>query len=107
MTLRSTARESDAFPPVSPPGDGSEGQARARTHDAGAPALVDRDAAAAMLGTSARHVRRLVHERRIPYYRIGGKVRFSPTELQAWVEWMAIRPSTRVGTVSRGGRVAG
>jgi excisionase family DNA binding protein len=58
--------------------------------------LVDRDAAAARLGASARHVRRLVQERRIPYYRIGGKVRFSPVELEAWVDSMAIRPRARV-----------
>jgi excisionase family DNA binding protein len=61
------------------------------------PSLVDREAAAALLGTSARHIRRLAQERRIPYYRIGGKVRFSVVELEAWVDSMAIAPRTRVG----------
>ena len=61
------------------------------------PPLVDRDAAAELLGTSARHIRRLVQERRIPYYRIGGKVRFSVVELQAWVDSMAIAPRTPFG----------
>jgi excisionase family DNA binding protein len=107
MTRRSTGAELEDSPRVTRRRGGVGDSARARSHDAATPALVDRDAAAALLGTSARHIRRLVQERRIPYYRIGGKVRFSPTELQAWVESMAIRPTTRIAIVRRGGRVAG
>lgn len=48
--------------------------------------LVDITAAAAALGTSPRHVRRLVYERRLPYFKVGGKVRIDRRELAAWVD---------------------
>ena len=38
------------------------------------------------LGTSTRHVRRLVQERRIPYIKLGRPVRFDPAEIEAWLD---------------------
>ena len=41
---------------------------------------------AARLGVDVRHVRRLVHERRIPYIKWGHLLRFDPDELTAWID---------------------
>lgn len=38
------------------------------------------------LGVDVRHVRRLVHERRIPFIKWGHLLRFDPTEVQAWID---------------------
>jgi excisionase family DNA binding protein len=37
------------------------------------------------LGITVRHVRRLVPERRMPYYKVGRLVRFDPTEIATWL----------------------
>lgn len=49
-------------------------------------ALVDMAAAAEIIGTSTRHVRRLVFERRIPYVKVGHYVRFDIDELDQWID---------------------
>lgn len=38
------------------------------------------------LGVDVRHVRRLVHERRIPYIKWGHLLRFDPADIAAWVD---------------------
>lgn len=38
------------------------------------------------LGVDVRHVRRLVHERRIPYIKWGHLLRFDPADLAAWID---------------------
>ncbi len=38
------------------------------------------------LGVSVRHVRRLVHERRIPFIKWGHLLRFDPDDIDAWIE---------------------
>lgn len=48
--------------------------------------LMDITAVAARLGVSVRHVRRLVHERRIPFIKWGHLLRFDPTEVEAWLD---------------------
>jgi excisionase family DNA binding protein len=50
------------------------------------PAPLDIPCAAAYLGTSVRHVRRLVAERRLTSYRLGGKVLLSPDDLDRLLE---------------------
>jgi excisionase family DNA binding protein len=47
---------------------------------------IDTADAARYLGTTERHVRRLVQERRIPFFKVGWKVRFSPDDLDEWLE---------------------
>ena len=47
--------------------------------------LLDIDGVAAYLGTSVRHVRRLVSERRIPHHKVGGLLRFDPTAIDRWL----------------------
>lgn len=41
--------------------------------------------AAAHLATSERHLRRLVYERRVPFTKLGGKVRFDLDELDKFL----------------------
>jgi excisionase family DNA binding protein len=38
------------------------------------------------LGVDVRHVRRLVHENRIPYLKWGHLLRFDPAEVAAWLD---------------------
>ena len=48
--------------------------------------LIDITAVAQRLGVQVRHVRRLVHERRIPYIKWGHLIRFDPNDIDAWLE---------------------
>lgn len=41
---------------------------------------------AELLGVELRHVRRLVHERRIPFVKWGHLLRFDPIEIEAWID---------------------
>src|SRR4051812_31691909 len=51
-----------------------------------APDLIDIAAVAQRLGVQVRHVRRLVHERRIPYIQWGHLLRFDPTDIDTWID---------------------
>ena len=48
--------------------------------------LVDIEVVADRLGVQVRHVRRLVHERRIPFIKWGHLLRFDPAEIEAWLD---------------------
>ena len=48
--------------------------------------LIDIADVADRLGVQVRHVRRLVHERRIPFVKWGHLLRFDPADIEAWVE---------------------
>ena len=63
---------------------------RPRSEDA----LWDIEAVAHRLGVETRHVRRLVHERRIPFIKWGHLLRFDPLEIEAWLDG-ARRPAQR------------
>jgi excisionase family DNA binding protein len=54
--------------------------------DAPSEPLLTIEEVAARLGVGVRHVRRLVHERRIPFVKWGHLVRFDPDEVAAWLE---------------------
>ena len=58
------------------------------------PVLIDIAAVAQRLGVQVRHVRRLVHERRIPYVKWGRLVRFDPAEIEAWLDHARRSPET-------------
>lgn len=47
--------------------------------------LIDIPELAAELGVKISYVRRLVHQRRIPYVKVGRLVRFDPIEVHAWL----------------------
>jgi excisionase family DNA binding protein len=50
------------------------------------PTLIDAEVLAQTWGVPARHVRRLVEERRIPFVRIGRYVRFDIEQLAIWID---------------------
>lgn len=50
------------------------------------PTLLDIDQLAKHLGTSHRHIRRLIAERRIPYVKVGRLIRFDPAEIATWLD---------------------
>jgi excisionase family DNA binding protein len=54
--------------------------------------LIDIKEVAARLGVEVRHIRRLVHERRIPFVKWGHLLRFDPAEVDAWVDACRHRP---------------
>jgi excisionase family DNA binding protein len=41
-----------------------------------------------------RHIRRLVHEKRIPYIKWGHLIRFDPGDIKAWLEDNRRPPAT-------------
>ena len=49
------------------------------------PELLTIDQLAQRLGITVRHVRRLVAEKRLPYYKVGRLVRFDPAEITRWL----------------------
>jgi excisionase family DNA binding protein len=56
------------------------------------PQLLTIDQLAERLGTSVRHVRRLVAERRVPYVKVGRLVRFDPEAVKSWLEAASMVP---------------
>lgn len=50
------------------------------------PHLLDVQGLAEHLGVEVRHIRRLVHERRVPYIKWGHLVRFDSAEISDWLE---------------------
>jgi len=68
--------------------------------------LIDINAVAARLGVQVRHVRRLVHERRIPYIKWGHLIRFDPADIDAWID-RARRPAATASAGDLGAGVPG
>jgi excisionase family DNA binding protein len=58
--------------------------------------LLDVEGAAGYLGTTTRHVRRLVEERRIPFIKLGpgrsARLRFDTARLDVWLEEHSFEP---------------
>jgi excisionase family DNA binding protein len=52
----------------------------------GARPLVDMKSLSEWLGTSTRHIRRLVSEKRVPFVKVGHFVRFDPDDIARWIE---------------------
>ncbi len=48
--------------------------------------LMDLPTVAERLGVNHRHIRRLVHKRRIPFIKWGHLLRFDPDEIDVWLE---------------------
>jgi excisionase family DNA binding protein len=49
-------------------------------------ALLEINGAATYLDDTVRHLRRLVDERRIPFVKVGGKIRFRIADLDTWLD---------------------
>lgn len=54
--------------------------------------LLDIAQAAQRLSVTTRFVRRLVDERRVPFYKVGKFIRFDPDDLDEWVRRCRIEP---------------
>ena len=50
------------------------------------PRLLNITDLAGHLGVNVRHIRRLVHERRIPFIKWGHLIRFKPSDVEAWID---------------------
>ena len=79
-------------------GQNNEHSKRAAVHQSTTtPPLLDANAVAEALGTTRRHVQRLVAERRIPFVKVGRFVRFDPAALDVWLDTQRVdavpRPS--------------
>ena len=48
--------------------------------------MLTTEEAAAYLGTTVRHVRRLVSDHELGRYKVGGRNRFSDVDLDAWLD---------------------
>ena len=48
--------------------------------------MLTTEEAAEYLGTSVRHVRRLVSDHELSRYKVGGRNRFADVDLDAWLE---------------------
>jgi excisionase family DNA binding protein len=66
----------------------------ARQRPPTSPQLLTIDEAATRMSMSTRYVRRLVAERRIPFYRLGRSVRIDPADLAAHVQSGRVEPIT-------------
>jgi excisionase family DNA binding protein len=53
------------------------------------------------LGTSVRHIRRLVAERRIPIVKVGRFVRFEDHAIEHWIDDHRVAPSRTASPVRR------
>ncbi|WP_280239756.1 helix-turn-helix domain-containing protein [Nocardia abscessus] len=53
---------------------------------------VDVEGAAQYLGTGVRFIRRLVAERRVVFYKVGGHVRFKVSDLEAYAQAGRVEP---------------
>jgi excisionase family DNA binding protein len=64
------------------------------THEHNGPSrLLNISEVADTLGVDVRHVRRLVHEKRIPYIKWGHLLRFDPADLEGWIDLHRRRPA--------------
>lgn len=58
------------------------------------PGYVDVPGAAVYLDTKVRFIRRLVAERRVVFYKVGGHVRFKISDLEAYAQAGKVEPLT-------------
>jgi excisionase family DNA binding protein len=65
------------------------------------PTLLRIDELTDHLKTTSGHVRRLVAERRVPYLKVGGSVRFDPAEIAAWLERRRVTTPPRLTRYGR------
>jgi excisionase family DNA binding protein len=63
--------------------------------------LLKPEEAAERLNVSLRFIRRLCHERRLPYTKVGKFVRFDADELEAWITAQRVLPVNGEGGDAR------
>ena len=60
--------------------------------------MLTTEEAAAYLGTTVRHVRRLVSDHELSRYKVGGRNRFADVDLDAWLDSRRIEGARRAET---------
>ena len=60
--------------------------------------LLKPEEAAERLNVGLRFIRRLCHERRLPYTKVGKFVRFDADELEAWITAQRVEPANGEGS---------
>jgi excisionase family DNA binding protein len=75
--------DEDSYHPPSHPWSDAKSSGDAATTF---PQLIDMETVAQRLGTSIRHVRRLVTEKKLPYLKIGHFIRFDERDIEAWID---------------------
>jgi excisionase family DNA binding protein len=63
--------------------------------------LLKPEEAAERLNVSLRFIRRLCHERRLPYTKVGKFVRFDADELEEWITAQRVEPTNAEGSDPR------
>ena len=58
--------------------------------------MLTTEEAAAYLGTTVRHVRRLVNDHELSRYKVGGRNRFADVDLDAWLERRRVEGTRRI-----------
>ncbi len=68
--------------------------------------MLTTEEAAKYLGTTARHICRLVTDHSLSHYKVGGRVRFADVDLDAWLDGRRVESSgaARASARSLGGR---
>jgi excisionase family DNA binding protein len=64
---------------------------RSASSSMGTSGLLDVNLLARRLGVTDRFIRRLVDERRVPFFKIGKFVRFDPEEIDEWIQGQRVR----------------
>ena len=59
---------------------------QSQTLNEGRHGLIDIAGLAERLGVSERFVRRLIAERRVPFFKVGKFIRFDSTDIDQWIE---------------------
>ena len=60
--------------------------------------MLTTEEAAAYLGTTVRHVRRLVSDHELSRYKVGGRNRYADVDLDAWLDSRRIEGARRTET---------
>ncbi len=66
--------------------------------------MLTTEAAAAYLGTTVRHLRRLVSDHELSRYKVGGRNRFSDVDLDEWLTSRRVAGATKEAGLPRRGR---
>lgn len=61
--------------------------------------MLTTEQAAEYLGTSVRHVRRLVSDHELSRYKVGGRNRFADVDLDAWLDARRVEGARRASSV--------
>jgi excisionase family DNA binding protein len=59
--------------------------------------MLTTEEAAQYLGTTVRHIRRLVSDHELSRYKVGGRNRFADVDLDAWLDGRRVQGTRHIG----------